>query len=92
MSIEEAAQLIIQAGAMGNGSRAISSSRWASPSRSRRWRMTLIKLAGKDPETEIEIVYTGLREGEKLYEELISEGEGLVPTGHDQISGAQKHQ
>jgi FlaA1/EpsC-like NDP-sugar epimerase len=45
----------------------------------------LIKLAGKEPETEIEIVYTGLRAGEKLYEELISEGEGIAPTSHEKI-------
>ena len=45
----------------------------------------LIKLMGYEPETEIKIVYTGLRPGEKLYEELISEGEGIVPTRHEKI-------
>ncbi len=45
----------------------------------------LIKLAGWEPDTEIEIKYTGLRQGEKLYEELITEGEGIVETGHEKI-------
>ena len=45
----------------------------------------IIRLAGKEPEEDIEIVYTGLREGEKLYEELITEGEGIVETFHDKI-------
>ena len=45
----------------------------------------LIKLAGKEPDIEIEIAYTQLREGEKLYEELITEGEGIVDTHHEKI-------
>ena len=45
----------------------------------------LIKLLGYEPEKEIKIQYTGLRPGEKLYEELITEGEGIVPTKHEKI-------
>ena len=45
----------------------------------------LIKLAGKEPEIDIEIQFTQLREGEKLYEELITEGEGIVDTHHEKI-------
>jgi FlaA1/EpsC-like NDP-sugar epimerase len=45
----------------------------------------LIRLCGKEPDSEIEIKYVGLRPGEKLYEELITEGEGIVPTGHEKI-------
>ena len=45
----------------------------------------LIKLAGREPDTEIEIQYTGLRAGEKLFEELITEGEGILPTQHEKI-------
>ncbi|MFO7817156.1 MAG: polysaccharide biosynthesis protein, partial [Desulfovibrionales bacterium] len=45
----------------------------------------LIRLSGKEPEKDIDIVYTGLRPGEKLYEELITEGEGIVQTVHEKI-------
>ncbi|MGB3224201.1 MAG: polysaccharide biosynthesis protein, partial [Desulforhopalus sp.] len=45
----------------------------------------LIKLMGYEPGKEIEIQYTGLRPGEKLYEELITVGEGIVPTKHEKI-------
>lgn len=45
----------------------------------------LIRLSGKEPDRDIKIVFTGLREGEKLYEELITVGEGIVPTGHEKI-------
>jgi FlaA1/EpsC-like NDP-sugar epimerase len=45
----------------------------------------LIKLLGHEPEKEIKIQFTGLRPGEKLYEELITEGEGIVPTKHEKI-------
>jgi len=45
----------------------------------------LIKLAGKEPDSEIEIKYTRLRQGEKLYEELITVGEGIVDTHHEKI-------
>lgn len=45
----------------------------------------LIRLSGKEPGKDIEIVFTGLRPGEKLYEELITEGEGIVRTLHEKI-------
>lgn len=45
----------------------------------------MIRLSGREPEKDIEIVYTGLRPGEKLYEELITEGEGIVQTVHEKI-------
>jgi FlaA1/EpsC-like NDP-sugar epimerase len=40
---------------------------------------------GYEPEKDIKIKYTGLRPGEKLYEELIVKGEGIVPTKHEKI-------
>ena len=40
---------------------------------------------GYEPETDIKIVCTGLRPGEKLYEELITASEGIVPTTHEKI-------
>jgi FlaA1/EpsC-like NDP-sugar epimerase len=45
----------------------------------------LIRLSGKEPDVDIEIEFTGLRQGEKLYEELITEDEGIVPTRHEKI-------
>jgi len=84
MSIEEAAQLILQAGAMGEGEE-IFILKMGEPIKIAKMARDLIKLAGRAPDTEIEIKYTGLRQGEKLYEELITEGEGIVETGHEKI-------
>ncbi len=84
MSIQEAAQLILQAGAMGKGGE-IFILKMGKPIKIAQMARNLIKLAGKEPDTEIEIKYTGLRSGEKLYEELITEGEGIVQTGHEKI-------
>ena len=45
----------------------------------------LIRLSGLEPDVDIKIEYIGLRPGEKLYEELITEGEGIVATSHEKI-------
>jgi FlaA1/EpsC-like NDP-sugar epimerase len=45
----------------------------------------LILLSGFEPDVDIKIEYIGLRPGEKLCEELITEGEGIVPTSHEKI-------
>lgn len=45
----------------------------------------MIELSGFVPDKEIKIVYTGLRPGEKLYEELLSNKENTSPTMHDKI-------
>lgn len=84
MSAEEAAQLILQAGSMGEGGEIFilkmgESVKIADMARE------LIKLTGRDPGRDIEIRYTGLRAGEKLYEELITAGEGIVHTPHEKI-------
>lgn len=44
-----------------------------------------------EPMKDIEIVFSGLRPGEKLYEELITEGEDIVPTRHDKIMVLQSN-
>ncbi|XCN75420.1 MAG: nucleoside-diphosphate sugar epimerase/dehydratase [Candidatus Electrothrix aestuarii] len=84
MSIEEAAQLILQAGSMGQGGE-IFLLKMGQPVKIADMARELIKLSGRVPDVEIAIKYTGLREGEKLYEELITDGEGIVETGHEEI-------
>ncbi len=84
MTIPEAAQLILQAGALGKGGE-IFILEMGTPVKIVDLARDLIRLSGKDPDRDIEIVYTGLRPGEKLYEELITQGEGIVPTPHEKI-------
>lgn len=84
MSIEEAAQLILQAASMGRGGE-IFLLKMGNPVLIADLARNLIGLAGLVPGRDIKIEYKGLREGEKLYEELITEGEGIVETGHDKI-------
>lgn len=84
MTIPEAAQLIIQAGAMGMGGE-IFILKMGTPVRIADMARDLIRLSGKEPDRDIEVVFTGLREGEKLFEELITSGEGIVESGHDKI-------
>jgi FlaA1/EpsC-like NDP-sugar epimerase len=45
----------------------------------------MIKLSGLEPGKDIEIIYTGLRPGEKLYEEVLSSAENTIPTHHPKI-------
>lgn len=84
MTIPEASQLILQAGAMGTGGE-IFILKMGSAVKIDSMARDLIRLSGKEPDRDIMIVYTGLRPGEKLYEELITHGEGIVETGHDKI-------
>lgn len=84
MTIEEAAQLILQAGSMGQNAE-IFILKMGTPVRIADMAQDLIRLSGKEPGKDIQIVFTGLRPGEKLYEELITQGEGIVQTIHDQI-------
>jgi FlaA1/EpsC-like NDP-sugar epimerase len=84
MTIPEAAQLILQAGALGRGGE-IFILKMGTPVKIAEMARDLIRLSGKEPDSEIKIQFTGMREGEKLYEELITEGEGIVDTEHDKI-------
>jgi FlaA1/EpsC-like NDP-sugar epimerase len=84
MTIPEAAQMIMQAGAMGEGGE-IFILRMGTPVKIADMARDLIRLSGKEPDRDIRIIFTGLRDGEKLYEELITVGEGIVPTGHEKI-------
>lgn len=84
MSAEEAAQLILQTGSMGEGGE-IFILKMGDPIKIADMARELIKLSGREPGSEIEIQYVGLRAGEKLYEELITEGEGIIATHHEKI-------
>jgi FlaA1/EpsC-like NDP-sugar epimerase len=90
MSVGEAAQLILQAGALGEGGE-IFILDMGKPIRIVDLARDLIRLHGFEPEKEIPIQFIGLRPGEKLYEELITEGEGIVPTGHKKILVLRGH-
>jgi len=84
MTIPEATQLILQAGAMGRGGE-IFVLDMGEPVKISYLAEQLIRLSGKKPGEDIEIVYTGLRAGEKLYEELFHESEKLAGTSHPKI-------
>lgn len=84
MSIPEAAQLILQSGTMAHGGETFVLDMGV-PVRIADMAADLIRLAGFEPDKDIEITFTGLREGEKLYEELITDGEGILRTEHDKI-------
>ena len=84
MTIPESCQLILQAGAMGEGGE-IFLLDMGTPIKIDDMARDLISLSGFEPDVDIKIEYIGLRPGEKLYEELITEGEGIVPTSHEKI-------
>lgn len=84
MTIPESAQLILQAGAMGKGGE-IFVLKMGTPVKILDMAKDLIRLVGKDPGKDIDIVFSGLRQGEKLNEELITDDEDVVQTEHDDI-------
>jgi len=90
MTIPEAVQLVLQASTMGKGSE-IFVLDMGEPVKIVDLARNMIRLSGK--ESEIEIRFTGLRPGEKLFEELVLEGEDMQPTYHEKIrifSGPRK--
>jgi FlaA1/EpsC-like NDP-sugar epimerase len=84
MTIREAAQLILQAGAMGQGGE-IFILDMGTPVKIVDMARDLIRLSGFEPEVDIKIEFIGLRPGEKLYEELITSDENAQPTPHPKI-------
>jgi FlaA1/EpsC-like NDP-sugar epimerase len=87
MSIPEAAQLVMQAGCMGNGGE-IFVLDMGEPVKIVNLAKDLIRLSGFN-ENDIKIEFTGLRPGEKLYEELLADNESTLPTPHPKLRIAQ---
>lgn len=84
MTIPEAVQLVIQAGAMGAGGEVFVLD-MGEPVRIMDLARDLIRLSGFEPDVDIPILFTGMRPGEKLYEELLTAEEGTLATSHQRI-------
>jgi FlaA1/EpsC-like NDP-sugar epimerase len=84
MTIPEACQLVLEAGFMGKGGE-IFVFDMGNPVKITDLATQMIRLSGLVPEKDIKIVYTGLRPGEKLYEELLADEETTQPTHHPKI-------
>ena len=84
MTIPEAAQLVLQAGAMGEGGE-IFVLDMGEPVRIFDVAKDMIGLFGLKPFDDIDIVFTGMRPGEKLFEELETEGENITKTKHPKV-------
>jgi len=83
MSIPEAAQLVMQAGLMGNGGE-IFVLDMGEPVKIANLAADMIRLSGLQLD-DIKIEYVGLRPGEKLYEELLADDEQTIPTPHEKL-------
>lgn len=84
MTIPEACQLVLEAGAMGKGGE-IFVFDMGNPIKIVDLARKMIKLSGKVPNKDIKIEFTGLRQGEKLYEELLNNKENTIPTYNSKI-------
>jgi FlaA1/EpsC-like NDP-sugar epimerase len=84
MSIPEAVQLVLQAFSMGKGGEVFVLD-MGQPVRIEELARNMIRLAGFIPDEDIRIEHTGLRAGEKLFGELSTDGEDMLPTYHEKI-------
>jgi FlaA1/EpsC-like NDP-sugar epimerase len=90
MSIPEAVQLVLQASTMGKGSEVFVLD-MGEPVSILELARNMIRLAGLNPEEDIDIRFTGPRPGEKLFEELKLQGEDILPTYHEKIKIFRSH-
>lgn len=88
MTIPEACRLVLEACTMGNGNE-IFVFEMGKPVKIVDLAVRMIELAGYKPEEDIKIKYTGLRPGEKLYEEVLGSEEDTIPTGNHKIKIAK---
>jgi FlaA1/EpsC-like NDP-sugar epimerase len=88
MTIPEACRLVLEAGVMGYGGE-IYIFDMGKPVKIYDLARQMVKLSGLEVGKDIEIIFTGLREGEKLFEELLNDSENTVPTHHDKIMKAK---
>jgi FlaA1/EpsC-like NDP-sugar epimerase len=88
MTIPEASRLVLEAGIMGEGGE-IFIFDMGKPVKIYDLARQMIKLSGLELNKDIEIVFTGLRDGEKLFEELLNDSENTIPTHHHKILKAK---
>jgi FlaA1/EpsC-like NDP-sugar epimerase len=88
MTIPEASQLILQAATLGQGGE-IFILEMGEPVRIVDLARHMIRLSGFEPDEDVEIVFTGLRPGEKLHEELVADEEQVTTTYHDRVKVLQ---
>jgi FlaA1/EpsC-like NDP-sugar epimerase len=88
MTIPEAVQLVLQAAALGHGGEVFVLDMGA-PVYIKDLASDLIRLSGLEPGYDIDVVFTGLRPGEKLYEELFSDREAHTRTQHEKVFVSQ---
>jgi FlaA1/EpsC-like NDP-sugar epimerase len=91
MTIPEAVQLVLQAGSMAHGGE-IFILDMGEPVKIVDMARELICLSGLEPDLDIPIKFTGIRPGEKLYEEILTAAEGVSATKHKRIFTAQKQE
>jgi FlaA1/EpsC-like NDP-sugar epimerase len=84
MTIPEAVQLVVQSGAIGESGHVYVLD-MGEPVRIIDLAEKMIRLSGKEPGTDIRVVFVGARPGEKLHEELVGEGELVSPSSHEAI-------
>jgi len=84
MTISEAVMLVLQAGSIGKGGELFLLD-MGEPVKILDLARNMIRLAGRVPDRDIKIEFIGLRPGEKLYEELLIEGEGILDTSYNKI-------